>query len=53
MSKTASITLIGTIIVIISAKFIVDSDIIIADSTGIGQSVLGSTIIALGTSLPE
>jgi len=45
--------LIGMTIVIISAKIIVDSATIIADSTGIGQSVIGSTIIALGTSLPE
>ncbi len=40
-------------IVIISAKIIVDTATIVADSTGIGQSVIGSTIIALGTSLPE
>jgi len=45
--------IIGMTIVIISAKVIVDSATIIADSTGIGQSVIGSTIIALGTSLPE
>ncbi len=44
---------IGMTIVIISAKMIVDSAIIIADTTGLGQSVIGATIIALGTSLPE
>ncbi|NOJ29419.1 MAG: conjugal transfer protein TraR [Nitrososphaeraceae archaeon] len=45
--------IIGMAIVIISAKIIVDTATIVADSTGIGQSVIGSTIIALGTSLPE
>jgi len=44
---------IGIAFVIISAKFIVDSASSIAASTGIEQSILGATIIALGTSLPE
>lgn len=44
---------IGIALVIISAKFIVDSASSIALATGIKQSVLGATIIALGTSLPE
>ncbi len=43
----------GMSIVIISSKIIVDTTTIIADLTGIGQSIIGSTIIALGTSLPE
>lgn len=44
---------VGIALVIISAKFIVDSASSIALATGIKQSVLGATIIALGTSLPE
>ncbi len=44
---------VGMILVIVSAKIIVDSVSSIAYQTGIRQSVLGATIVALGTSLPE
>lgn len=44
---------IGIIFVIISSKFIVDSVASIAISTGIRESVIGATIVAIGTSLPE
>lgn len=44
---------VGIAIVIISAKVIVDSASSIAATTGIKQSVIGATIIAFGTSLPE
>lgn len=44
---------VGIALVIISAKFIVDSASSLAEATGIKQSVIGATIIALGTSLPE
>jgi cation:H+ antiporter len=44
---------VGIALVIISAKFIVDSASSLAEETGIRQSVLGATIIAFGTSLPE
>jgi cation:H+ antiporter len=44
---------VGIALVIISAKFIVDSASSLAEATGIRQSVLGATIIAFGTSLPE
>jgi len=44
---------VGIAIVTLSAKMIVDSASSIAEFTGIRQSVIGATIIALGTSLPE
>ena len=44
---------IGITIVILSAKMIVDSASTIAEITGFRQSVIGATLIALGTSLPE
>lgn len=44
---------IGIAIVITSAKFIVDSASSIAEYSGIRESVIGATIISLGTSLPE
>lgn len=40
-------------IITLSAKMIVDSASSITEFTGIRQSVIGATIIALGTSLPE
>ncbi|MEM4252838.1 MAG: sodium:calcium antiporter [Candidatus Nitrosotenuis sp.] len=44
---------VGIALVIISAKVIVDSASSIAAATGIRQSVIGATIVAFGTSLPE
>jgi cation:H+ antiporter len=46
-------TIIGALGVVISANFLVDSAIEIATSVGISQQVIGATIIAFGTSLPE
>jgi cation:H+ antiporter len=45
--------LIGIALVVTSAHFIVTSVSSIAEITGLRQSVLGATIVALGTSLPE
>lgn len=45
--------LIAIAIVIVSSKIIVDSASSIAEMTGIRESVIGATIISLGTSLPE
>jgi cation:H+ antiporter len=44
---------VGMALVIVSAKMIVDSASSIAEHTGVRESVLGATIVALGTSLPE
>lgn len=46
-------TVIGALGVVISANFLVESAIAIATSIGISQQVIGATIIAFGTSLPE
>ncbi len=46
-------TIIGAIGVVLSANFLVDSSIAIATSFGVSQQVIGATIIAVGTSLPE
>lgn len=45
--------IISIAVVIISAKLVVDSASTIAEITGFRQSVIGATLIALGTSLPE
>lgn len=41
-----------TIIVLLS-KFVVDSSVDIAESMGLPPSIIGATIVGLGTSLPE
>ncbi len=43
----------GAIGVVVSAYFLVDSAIVIAQSVGIAQAVIGATVIAFGTTLPE
>lgn len=47
------LTIGGALGVVLSANFLVDSAIGIAESIGIPQTVIGATIIAAGTSLPE
>ncbi|MGB9675891.1 MAG: sodium:calcium antiporter [Candidatus Bathyarchaeales archaeon] len=47
------LTLLGVAGVIISSNFIVSSAKTIADSVGVPPVVIGSTIVAFGTSLPE
>lgn len=51
--KPLSLFFVGIALVTLSAKMIVDSASSIAEFTGIRQSVIGATLIALGTSLPE
>jgi len=46
-------TILGALGVVISAYFLVESAVGIAQMIGIPQTVIGATIIALGTSLPE
>lgn len=47
------LTIVGVIVVVASAYFIVNSASYIADWVGIPKVVIGATIIAFGTSLPE
>lgn len=47
------ITLIGMAGVIIGSKLIVDNSILIATGFGLSEAMIGVTIVALGTSLPE
>ena len=46
-------TIVGALGVVVSAYFLVESAVNIAQSVGLSQQVIGATIIALGTSLPE
>jgi cation:H+ antiporter len=52
-AKQFLILLAGIGIVIVSAGFVVENAVRIAQSAGIFQSFIGATIVALGTSVPE
>ena len=51
LSSTA--TIFGLAGLLISAKLMVDSAVIIANLMGVSERIIGLTIVALGTSLPE
>lgn len=53
-AATAFFTFIaGIVVVFISSSLVVDNAVITAKSLGIAESLIGATIIAVGTSLPE
>jgi cation:H+ antiporter len=43
----------GLVVLMVGARLLVDSAVIIASSYGISEAVIGLTIVAVGTSLPE
>jgi len=45
--------MVGVVLIIVFSKFVVDSSVDIAWFIGLPPSILGATIIGLGTSLPE
>lgn len=48
-----AIAIAGLVAVIIGGKFLVDGAVQLARSVGISETVIGLTIVAIGTSLPE
>jgi cation:H+ antiporter len=53
LKRYVAFTVLGALGVAISAYFLVESAVTIAQSAGIPETVIGATIIAFGTSLPE
>ncbi|NJS38726.1 MAG: calcium/sodium antiporter [Rhodobacteraceae bacterium] len=51
--KAWGFTIGGLIVLVIGARLLVDSAIVIATTFGISEAVIGLTIVAVGTSLPE
>jgi cation:H+ antiporter len=51
--KAWGYTIGGLIVLVIGARFLVDSAVEIATAYGISEAVIGLTIVAVGTSLPE
>lgn len=52
-SKGLILTFGGIALTVFGAKYLVDGAIIIAENFGVSETVIGLTIVALGTSLPE
>ena len=51
--KDIILLIIGAVLIAFGADFLVDNAIIIAEHFGVSEKVIGLTIVALGTSLPE
>lgn len=51
--KSLLLIVVGLVGLVIGGRLIVDNAVSIAESLGVSQSVIGITIVALGTSLPE
>lgn len=49
----AAVTVGGLITLVVGGKLLVDSAIVIAQAAGVSERVIGLTIVAIGTSLPE
>lgn len=53
VSRTIIWTVIGLIVLPLSSRILVDGAVTVATTLGISDTIIGLTIIALGTSLPE
>jgi len=53
VTKQIILTLAGIFVVIISSYWMVQSSVAIAELTGVPKTIIGATVIAFGTSLPE
>jgi len=53
VKRYALFTIAGALGVVVSAYFLVESAVGIAQLAGLSQQVIGATVIAIGTSLPE
>lgn len=51
--KSVLYTIGGLIAVLAGARFLVDGAIVVANEAGISETVIGITVVAIGTSLPE
>jgi cation:H+ antiporter len=53
VTRHVILTVIGIFVVIISSYWMVQSSVAIAELTGVSKTIIGATVIAFGTSLPE
>lgn len=53
VSRQIATTLAGLVVLVLGAHWLVDGAVSIAESLGISKAIIGLTIVAVGTSLPE
>jgi cation:H+ antiporter len=53
MAQRVVLIVVGTVLLAVGAKLMVDAATFVAFSLGISQTVVGLTVVAIGTSLPE
>mgnify|MGYP006280148985 CR=1 FL=1 len=53
LAAAAGLALAGLVAVVVGADFLVDAAVTLARAAGISEAVIGLTLVALGTSLPE
>ncbi len=53
VSREVGITLAGLVVLVLGAHWLVDGAVSIAESLGVSKAIIGLTIVAIGTSLPE
>ena len=51
--RVAALTLAGLVLVVAGGAFLVDGAVTLAQGLGVSEAVIGLTIVAVGTSLPE
>lgn len=51
--RNAGLVLLGLLLLLVGARWLVDSAVTIATALGVSQVIIGLTVVALGTSLPE
>ena len=51
--KSLLLLIVGAVLIAVGANFLVDNGKLIAEACGVPEAVIGLTIVALGTSLPE
>lgn len=53
LGRSICIALVGLIITIFGARFLISGSVSIAQAVGLSEAVIGLTIVAIGTSMPE
>jgi cation:H+ antiporter len=53
VSREVGIFIAGLVVLVLGAQWLVDGAVSIAESLGVSKAIIGLTIVAIGTSLPE
>lgn len=53
MAVSLGLALVGLVVTIFGARFLVSGAVTLAEAAGMSQTVIGLTIVAIGTSMPE